>query len=271
VQVPPRGVGAADPAHELGGDGPPLVLLHAGICDMRMWDALWPRLTAGHRALRVDLRGFGRSPEPDGGGHSHAADVVALIDRHKLGPAAVVGCSMSGRVALEVAVARPDLLSRLVLVDSGLPDHDWSPLLEEYGAAEEAAIEAGDLEGAVEVNLRMWVDGPQRSPGDVDPAVRELVGRMQRRAIELQLQQPDAREALLVPDIGRRLGQVAAPTLVITGDLDVPDFLAIGRRLEAEIPDARSASISGAAHLPSMERPDEFMRLLNEFLRPMIV
>ena len=238
---------------------------------MRMWDALWPRLTAGHRAMRVDLRGFGRSPEPAGGGHSHAADVAALIDHHGLAPAAVVGCSMSGRVALEVAVAQPQLVSRLVLVDSGLPDHDWSPLLEEYGAAEEAAIEAGDLEAAVEANLRMWVDGPQRSPGDVDPAVRELVGRMQRRAFELQLAQPDAEERLLVPDVGSRLADVAGPTLVVTGDLDVPDFLAIGRRLQAEIPNARAASIAGAAHLPSMERPDEFMRLLDGFLSAPIV
>jgi pimeloyl-ACP methyl ester carboxylesterase len=238
---------------------------------MRMWDALWPRLTTGRRAMRVDLRGFGRSPEPAGGGHSHAADVAALIGHYGLGPAAVVGCSMSGRVALEVAVAQPQLVSRLVLVDSGLPDHDWSPLLEEYGAAEEAAIEAGDLDAAVEANLRMWVDGPQRSPGDVDPAVREFVGRMQRRAFELQLAQPDAEERLLVPDIGSRLAEVAAPTLVVTGDLDVPDFLAIGRRLQAEIRNARAASIAGAAHLPSMERPDEFMRLLDGFLSAPIV
>jgi 3-oxoadipate enol-lactonase len=235
-----------------------------------MWDALWPRLTAGHRALRIDLRGFGNSPEPPGGGHCHAEDVAALIDRHRLAPAAVVGCSMSGRVALELAVARPELVWRLVLVDSGLPDHDWSPLLREYGEAEEAALEAGDLDAAVEANLRMWVDGPQRSPGEVDPAVRELVARMQRRALELQLAQPHADERALVPDIGSRLAEVAAPTLVVTGDLDVPDFLQIGRRLEASIPGARAAPIAGAAHLPSMERPDEFMRLLDGFLNSAI-
>jgi 3-oxoadipate enol-lactonase len=236
-----------------------------------MWDALWARLTAGHRALRIDLRGFGNSPEPPGGGHCHAADVAALIDRHGLAPAAVVGCSMSGRVALELAVARPQLVSRLVLVDSGLPDHDWSLQLETYGAAEEAALEAGDLDAAVEANLRMWVDGPQRSPDEVDPAVRELVAVMQRRALELQLAQPDAEEQMLVPDIGSCLAEVAAPTLVVTGDLDVPDFLQIGRRLETSIPSARAASITGAAHLPSMERPDEFMRLLSGFLAPTIV
>jgi 3-oxoadipate enol-lactonase len=236
-----------------------------------MWDALWPRLTAAHRALRVDLRGFGNSPEPPGGGHSHAADVAALIDRHGLAPAAVVGCSMSGRVALELAVARPQLVSRLVLVDSGLPDHDWSPLLAEYAAAEEAALEAGQMDAAVEANLRMWVDGPQRSPGEVDPAVRQLVAVMQRRALELQLAQPDAEERMLVPDIGRRLAEVAAPTLVVTGDLDVPDFLEIGRRLESSIPGARAASIAAAAHLPSMERPDAFMRLLDGFLGGSIV
>jgi 3-oxoadipate enol-lactonase len=235
-----------------------------------MWDALWPRLTAGHRALRIDLRGFGNSPEP-AGGHCHAADVAALIDCNGLAPATVVGCSMSGRVALELAVARPELVSRLVLVDSGLPDHDWSPLLEEYGAAEEAALEAGDLDGAVEANLRMWVDGPQRSPGEVDPGVRKLVALMQRRALELQLAQPDAEERMLVPDIGSRLAEVAAPTLVVTGDLDVPDFLEIGRRLEVSIPGAQAASIAGAAHLPSMERPDEFMGLLGGFLAASIV
>jgi 3-oxoadipate enol-lactonase len=251
---------------EVAGEGPEIALVHEGICDSRMWDSQWENYTRGHRVLRLDLRGFGRSPlEP--GRFSNARDLIAVLEEHGFERPALVGVSLGGRVVLEVAVARPELVSALVLVAPGLPGHEWSEEIKAGWGEEEAALEAGDLDAAVEVSLRTWVDGPRRSPEDVNPDVRARVAEMQRRAFELQLPfEETAEEELLVPDLAERLGEIGAPTLVIVGDEDTPDMHAIVERLFREIPGARSATIVGTAHVPSMERPNEFDAIVLPFL-----
>jgi 3-oxoadipate enol-lactonase len=252
--------------HEVAGVGSPVVLVHAGICDSRMWDPQWETFSRAHRVVRCDFRGFGRSPLAPGE-YSHPADLIGLLDELELGPAALVGVSLGGGVALQVAVARPDLVSALVLVGSGVRGHDWSEEVVTCWSEEEAAVERGDLEEAVEVSLRTWVDGPRRAPDEVDPAVRQKVAEMDRNALELYLEAGDeAEETALVPDIGERLSEIRVPTLVLVGELDVDDVHAIADRLEREIPDARRATIKGAAHVPSMERPDRFDELVLGFL-----
>jgi 3-oxoadipate enol-lactonase len=251
---------------EEAGDGPPVVLVHEAIADSRMWDPQWETFPKAHRTIRYDLRGFGRSPlEP--GAYSHARDLVELLDELGLERTALVGGSLGGRVALEVSVAQPERVDKLVLMDPGVPGHDWSEETRAGWAEEEAALERGDLEAAVEVNLRMWVDGPGRSPDEVDTALRERVREMQRRAFELQVPVDEAAdEDLLVANVLERAGEVTAPTLVLTGDKDRSDMQAIADRLAAEMPNARRASIAGAAHIPSLERPEEFDRLVLDFL-----
>jgi 3-oxoadipate enol-lactonase len=250
---------------EVAGEGPEIVLLHEGICDCRMWDPQWEPWSRSYRLLRCDFRGYGRSPlEP--GAYASARDVIELLDDHGFERVALVGVSLGGRVALEVALAQPERVSALVLVGSGLPGHDWSEELKATWEEEEAALRAGDLDGAVEVSLRTWVDGPRRRPEDVDPEVRRRVAEMQRRALELQLAVEDDEEELLVDDVGQRLGEIKAPTLVLAGEEDQPDIHAIADRLAREIPSARRAAIPNTAHAPSMERPREFGELVLDFL-----
>ena len=86
---------------------------------------------------------------------------------------------------METTIARPDLVSRLVVVAPGLRGFEMSDDTKRGWDEEEAAIERGDVDEAVEVNMRMWVDGPSRSPDEVDPEVRRKVAEMQRRAIEI--------------------------------------------------------------------------------------
>ena len=235
---------------EIAGEGPAVVLLHEGICDSRMWEPQWEPWSHEFRLLRVDLRGFGQTPL-DPGRFAHARD----------------GVSLGGRVALEVAVARPELVSALVLVAPGLPGHDWSEELQAAWAEEEAAFEAGDLDRAVEASLRTWVDGPRRRPEDVDPGVRSRVAEMQRRAMELALGSAEDDEELFVEDLAQRVGEIRATTLILIGEDDQPDMHAIAERLEREIPAARRATIAHTAHVPSMERPREFDELVLPFLR----
>jgi 3-oxoadipate enol-lactonase len=252
--------------YEICGAGRPVVLLHEAIADSRMWEPQWSSFAQLYRLLRCDLPGFGRSPiesVPLG----YATDVAGLLDELDISAAAIVGCSLSGRVALELAVARPELVSALVLVDAGLPGFDWSEHVRAYGAAEDEAISRGDLDAATEINLRMWVDGPRRSAADVDPAVRTAVAEMQRRAFELQAPHWEKlEEDLLVPDIASRLDEVGVPTLVLVGEEDVEDMHRIAATLAAGIPGAREATIAGAAHIPSLEQPAAFDTLVLEFL-----
>lgn len=174
---------------------------------------------------------------------------------------------MGGLVALDLALARPDLVASLVLVGAPVPGHAWSEEMKRFDEAEETALGRGDVDEAVELNLRMWVDGPHRAPDQVDVEVRRSVGEMQRRAFELQLAVGDqATGELLVSNLGDRLREVSVAALILVGELDCDDMLATAARLAAGIPGARSGSIAATAHVPSMERPAEFDRLVLDFL-----
>jgi pimeloyl-ACP methyl ester carboxylesterase len=242
------------------------VLIHEGIADSRMWEPQWQPYSERFRVVRFDLRGFGQSP-PAVGTFSLSGDVVQLLDELELGPATLIGVSLGGSVAMETTIARPDLVSRLVVVAPGLRGFDMSDETKKGWEEEEAALERRDVDEAVEINMRMWVDGPSRSPDEVDPEVRRKVAEMQRRAIEIWLEAGEEGEHQpLVEDWGGRLSEISVPTLVLVGELDRPEMLEIAERLEAEIPNARRETIPGVAHVPSMERPVEFDRLVLEFL-----
>jgi 3-oxoadipate enol-lactonase len=251
---------------EQAGEGSPVVLLHEGIADSRMWEPQWSASSQRFRAVRYDMRGFGQSP-PAVGTFSLSGDLVDVIEGLELGPAALIGVSLGGSIAMETTIARPDLVSRLVLVAPGLRGFEMNDETKAGWAEEEAALERGDLDEAVEINLRMWVDGPSRSPEEVEPELRRQVGEMQRRAFDLWREAGEEGEhQSLADDWGERLGEISVPTLVIVGELDRPEMLEIAERLEAEIPNARRETIPGAAHVPSMERPDVFDRHVLDFL-----
>jgi pimeloyl-ACP methyl ester carboxylesterase len=252
--------------HEIAGSGSPVVLVHEGIADSRMWDAQWEAFTARHHTLRLDLPGFGRS-ELAGPLVAPGADVAALLDSLSIERAALVGASFGGRIALEVALARPELVGALVLVGAGHPAHDWSEAMEANDAAEAEAVARGDIDAAVELSLRTWIDGPHRAPHEVDAGVRAAVGAMARRAYELQAPLWDELDLEpLEPELANRIPEVDVPTLVVVGALDVDDIQATGRRLAAEIPGARHAVVESTAHAPMMERPAEFNELVLGFL-----
>jgi len=249
---------------EATGEGPAIVFIHAGIADSRMWDAEAESLQATHRVVRLDLRGFGRSAHVPGK-FSYHGDVLAVLDSLRLERATVVGCSFGSRVALDLAVAHPERVDRLILVSPSVGDGDQSEVIRAYHEAAEAALDSGDLDEAVEVNLRMWVDGPHRGPGDVDPELRRFVGEMQRLALEAPLPEGISLDRL-DPPARDRLADVKPRTLVVAGTLDVDHTQSVARRVAKEIPNARLEMIEGAAHLPSLEKPGEWIGLLKGFL-----
>lgn len=256
------GVAGGEIAYDVAGDGPALVVVHAGICDRRMWGPLVP-LLHGRQVVALDMRGFGAS-SPVTDGADRRRDLVALLDHLGIERAALCGVSFGGVVALETALVVPDRVSALVVCGSAL---DWSTLPAELEARiveADAAGEQGDVDRAVELELGIWVDGVGR-PEPVDPGIRERVGTMNRRAWELALA-ATGEPAGLDPPAGLRLGELAVPTLVVAGAFDVPWMVESARRLAGSITGARFELLDGCAHLPPLERPEAFAALLASFV-----
>jgi 3-oxoadipate enol-lactonase len=161
-------------------------------------------------------------------------------------PAALVGSSYGGLVSLDFAARHPQLVTALVLLDSPLRDHDWSdPGFLAYAEEEERLFEAGDFDAVTELNLSYWA-----------PELADRLRPMARRAVEFD-----------VPDVEAvDLAAVRMPVLVVVGEQDKPDFLAIAERLARDLPDAEHVTIPGAGHLPSMEQPEATAAAVRRFL-----
>ena len=251
--------------HEVKGSGPPVVLLHPGIADSRVWEPQWASFADRYRLVRCDFPGFGRTPL-DGLTVNFAKDVADLLDELDISAAGIVGCSLGGGAALELAVGRPDLVRALVLVGAGLPGQTPSEAMRAYDATETEAIARGDLDAATEVNLRMWVDGPRREPGDVDVDVRAAVGEMQRNALtQYAPHWDDISAEHLVEELPDRIGEIQVPTLIIVGEEDVEDMHHFAGVFEAAITGSRRATIAGTAHVPNLEQPAAFDALVLDF------
>ncbi|MFF3255869.1 alpha/beta fold hydrolase [Actinacidiphila glaucinigra] len=243
------------------GDGPPVVLVHAGVADHRMWDDIVPGLAAHHTVIRYDMRGFGQSPPPAGPFSEHD-DLRRVLDHFGHERAHLVGASFGGRVALDFALAHPARVRSLAVFAPPWPGYDWSPQMIAYDAAETEALAAGDLDAAVRVNLDMWLYGPARGRDDVPAASADRLRGQMRTALSHQ-------GAVEAHSRGRADGDVATlsvPTLVGVGLLDVPDFQDIARRYAATIPGATLVEFPAAAHLVAVDAPADVTAALLPFL-----
>ncbi|MFC7528831.1 alpha/beta fold hydrolase [Actinoplanes sp. GCM10030250] len=241
-------------ASDVTGDGPAVLLLHSTVCDRRMWDPQVPVLAAaGHRVIRCDLPGYGESPVP-AQPYDEAAAVAGLLGAE---PATVVGASGGGRVALEIAGRWPERVTRLALLCTAMAGHEPSDRLREFSDREDALLEAGDVAGATSLNVDLWL-GPE-----ADDQTRERVRAMQHHAFDVQLAAPEETGPLHTdPDLAR----ITAPTLLISGAHDLPDFREIAIHLAGVLPGARHLELDWAGHLPSLERPDLLNPVLLDFL-----
>jgi pimeloyl-ACP methyl ester carboxylesterase len=223
-----------------------VLLLHSAVGDSRQWRRQVEALRERFDVAAPDLPGFGTEPEP--------TEPFSYVDRlADLLPAAVVGNSMGGGIALRLALTRPELVDKLVLVASGIPDWEWSQELRDYWARETEAFDRGDLDAATEVNMEFWIA----------PEHRDELRPQQRRAMELQSEHEDPE--ILWPELPP-LETLSVPTLVVVGDRDKEDFQRIAEHVAARVPGARLEVIAGAGHVVGVDRPDELNRLLLEFL-----
>ena len=249
--------------YERAGDGLPVIFLHAGVADSRMWE---PQVTAFARhfdVIRPDMRGFGESTLPPTS-WSPVRDLIALIDELHIKPAHLVGCSIGGGVAIDFALEHGERISKLVLVGPGVSGTNFGPKYPELWSEIEAADRAKDLEALNHAEMRLWLDGPRRPPGYVKQPLRDLFLDMNGK--NMANDWASAPTERLEPPAVERLHEITAPTLIVVGDEDVPSVFDAVELLMVKIPHPRKVVISDAAHLPNLEHPDEFNRVVLNFL-----
>ncbi|GGF00639.1 alpha/beta hydrolase [Aliidongia dinghuensis] len=257
--------GRAALAAEVLGDGDPVVFLHAGVCDRRMWRAQLDGVGANNRAIAYDRRGFGET-HAEAEDHSPVADLLAVIDALANGaPAILVGCSQGGQIALDAALRRPSSVRGLVLIApsvSGMPKASYPPEAEDLmiQLKEAEAVNARDRANAVKA--RLWLDGPLQPEGRVPGPARQLFLDMNAIA----LRSPPVGSNLDISPAFDRLGEISAPSLVIWGDLDFPHIQERSRHVATTMPNGSALQMTGVAHLPSLERPADVTGLVSEFI-----
>lgn len=250
--------------YEMAGEGAPLVLVHAGITDGRMWDEQFFAFAEHYRVVRYDRRGFGRT-EMTPGPFSHHRDLYELLKFLSIEEAFLLGCSQGGKTVLDLALEHAEMVRALVLVASAVSGFVFAGELPAQSAELEEADERGDVARVNELELQIWVDGPHRTPSEVDSRLRERVREM--NLIALSASSGLSSEKALEPVAAGRLEEISVPTLVIIGDLDTPKTVAAAEVLAEKIYGAQKVVIQGTAHLPNMERPEEFNRQVLAFLK----
>ncbi len=260
--------------YEVAGEGHPLVLIHGGLVDHHLWDEQFAAFAQHYKVIRYDMRGFGDSGLVKVGDAPYTMrdDLHALLHHLGIEKTYVMGLSMGGGMAIDFTLAYPEMVDALIPVAAGVSgfDPEKSAAIEQEERAEaeiEAAFAQHDKPLAVELTLRFWTDGPERTPEQTDPAVRQKVKAMTTR----NYQRPDDEDApnplpLETPAISR-LGEIHVPTLIIVGSADVRTILVIADILEKGIKGAKKAVIPDTAHHLNMEKPAEFNQIVLNFLQ----
>lgn len=242
-------------AQDAGGDGTPVVLLHPGWGDSRIWDSMLA--VAGQpagrcRFIRYDVRGFGRSPAP-AAPYTLLADLIAVLDYLEVDQAVLVGHSMGGGTAIGFALAFPQRVSGLILVAPGIGDYPWPPE-DPYGTEFEKAFAADSDEDLIALGLRTWAAAGHdlAAQAQVRSAVAAFSGQE-------EYERPD-------PPAYSRLGELEMPVALAIGELDYPMVIDAGRMIAERIPRCRTVQVPAADHLLPLRAPRLLADLIGECL-----
>ncbi len=244
-------------ADDSGGDGPPLVLLHPGVGDSRIWDPVLPALAKKYRVIRYDARGFGQSPAPTVK-HSLLRDLAAVLDHYGLDRVAIVGCSQGGASALGLALDQPERVTALVLLCPGIPGFPFGEddpgeddaLFEEYGRAKAAC----DVDAMADVIQRIW-----GRAGATPDAMEQF-----RSAARADLSVGDLEEE--DPAVFDRLGQISVPSSLLVGDADFPPLVLADKAAAAGIVGCELVLVHGMDHLPPLRDPELVLQTIADTL-----
>lgn len=215
--------------------------------------------------IAYDRRGFGETVAYEEA-HSPVEDLLAVVDAlAPARPATLIACSQGGRIALDFALRHPSRMASLVLIApsiSGAPEPVYPPEIKALTASLAAAEAAQDWDRVSAIKAHLWVDGPLQREGRISGEPRETFLKKNAAA----LRAPPTGATLDVAPAFPRLAEIVAPSLVIRGTWT---FLTSSSEAGCSPQQCRTGSgheLAGTAHLPSLERPQEVMRLIADFL-----
>ena len=247
--------------YQTAGKGPWVVLIHGGLVDRRLWDDQFHQFAKHFSVLRYDLRGYGRSQFPDKE-FSHPDDLYALLRYLRIEKASFVGLSVGGNIAMEFALAHPDMTQRLVLVASSLRG-SGVPRSAENTAVYETAEKRGMMPA-----VEMWLQNPLFATGRTDPRYVKRIRRMLIDNYKYWGPTPQPiPEVWPTPPTATRVSTIKAPTLIVVGDKDAENIRQIADILSHEIAGSEKVVIKNVSHHLNMEKPTEFNRVVIDFLR----
>ncbi|RZQ62484.1 alpha/beta fold hydrolase [Amycolatopsis suaedae] len=240
-------------AYEVRGTGSPVVFLHAGALSGGMWDREMDVHAAEHTVIRFDARGHGESSTPTEP-FANYTDLAHLLDGLGLESVTLAGVSQGSRTSIDFALSHPERVDAMLLAGpgiSGMVNRD--PYILDHLARIRAATSTAE---AVECLLRMWTDGPRRTPDQVDPRVRELAGRLHTASLERH----GPTGFVHAIDIGAidRVGELRGRVSVLVGDLDSGDIHDVADLVTNSVSGARREVVAGAGHLLNLEAPEAF-------------
>jgi 3-oxoadipate enol-lactonase len=252
--------------YEVAGIGTPVVLIHGGNVDRRMWDDQFAVFAREHRVVRYDLRGYGRSAPASVPFEAHQ-DLAALMRAIGVRRASLVGLSGGGRIGIDFALAFPDMVDRLVVAAPGLSGWTFAADDTSWFAEGRLLRDRGDTVGVAVAwaNHTTYMRSAMRIPS-VASRLRQMAGDNATQFMARVRRRGEIERDVEPPALGRTAG-IRAPTLLLVGDQDVPDILHIADTLTASVPGIRRETFAGVGHFINMERPTDFNRVVLDFLR----
>ncbi|VAW29878.1 hypothetical protein MNBD_CHLOROFLEXI01-4236 [hydrothermal vent metagenome] len=256
--------------YEVGGSEDALetvVLSHAAFLDGRMWDAQWEAFIKQYRVVRYDMIGYGKSDSAVGS-RCRRHDLLKLLQALNITHTHLIGCSMGGEIVLDIALEHPELVQSLVVVNGTPSGFEMQGEPPKYLFDMIGALQAGEIDRASELQLRIWFDGPNRQPEKVNKHLRQRAAEMNRLFVSngtFFIADSQPAKPLDPPAISR-LNEIQTPTLIVTGQLDHVENLRAADEMIAQIPQTQRLFIEDAAHVPSMEHPELFNREVLHFL-----
>jgi pimeloyl-ACP methyl ester carboxylesterase len=252
---------------ESAGEGPALVLGHAGFLDSRQWDAQWEPFAGRYWVVRYDLGGYGKS-DPLSHPIFRVQELKAVLDALGIERAALLGCSLSGSAAIDFTLANPDRVPALISVSAVPSGYQMEGEMPPALAEVIVALESHDFDRASEFQIRLWLDGPFRTPEQVSPDVRRVA--LEMNSIAVRNETWPKMDSQAVPEPGapalERLKEIQASVLTIAGELDHPEVVRACRYVADHVPGGTFLAIPNAAHVPNMDDPATFNDAVLRFL-----
>jgi pimeloyl-ACP methyl ester carboxylesterase len=245
--------------YEARGSGPAIVLLHDGLLHAVTWDEVWEPLATRHEVIRYDRRGYGRSELPTRS-YSSTEDLRKLLTHLKVQHAVIVGSSAGGALAIDFAIAHPEMVDGLFLIGPILHGMKFSEQFLERARRNDEPMERGD----VKAWAGNWSQDQSLIAGPKDKARRKVYEQLVENAEKLK-RFDSALEEKLSPPASQRLSEIKAPTLIVVGEADIADVQAHGQAINAGIRESVREVVKDAGHLIQLEKPDEVAKRIDDF------